>query len=64
MHEDPPRCAACGDVIGVYEPVVVVRSHAGTVESPEAEPAPPGGAEVRYHMTCWSATSRVGERAA
>jgi hypothetical protein len=64
MPEKTPTCAACGEVIGVHEPVVVVDAH-GEATPDEPQDAPlAAAAPLRYHMACWSAASRCGERAA
>jgi hypothetical protein len=47
------RCISCHDVIGVYEPMVVV-DHAGVRRTSRA--AEPGGqqaGEARYHGACY-----------
>jgi hypothetical protein len=48
---EPPRCAHCGDVIGVYEPVVVVLGDDIHLGSRASCPDPPPGA-VLYHDEC------------
>jgi hypothetical protein len=57
-----PRCAHCGDVVGVYEPYMVVLK-----EGPDPDPTPPAadpldahGVLETYHRACYEtfATSR------
>ena len=47
-----PTCARCGDVIGVYEPAVIVLDGACRVTSRAAEPDAVGSAPERYHRAC------------
>jgi hypothetical protein len=50
----PPRCAYCGDVIGVYEPAVVVLDGAAhRMTSRAAEPDVVERASERYHRACY-----------
>ena len=48
-----PRCGACDDVLGVYEPIVCVLD--GTVRhtSRAAEPLPAHPGERCYHLGCY-----------
>lgn len=48
-----PRCDHCDDVIGVYEPMVVVKSDEVRVTSRAAEPAIVGESAERYHRSCY-----------
>lgn len=52
--EQPMRCGHCGDVIGVYEPLVVVRD--GETRSTSAAAEPHIGEEPgeRFHRACHS----------
>jgi hypothetical protein len=63
VPEKLPICAACGETIGVYEPVVVVPAYGATPARDQGAGAS-DVAPLRYHMACWSAASRCGERAA
>jgi hypothetical protein len=53
------RCTRCGDVIGVYEPIVVVRGGDEVRETSRAAEAalPLAGAE-HFHSECYAAMSR------
>jgi len=46
------RCAHCGDVIGVYEPLIVVDGSGTRLTSRAAEPGLAGDAAEHYHGTC------------
>jgi len=49
------RCQHCGDVIGVYEPLVV-RLHGDTREtSRAAEPGLAAGHGEQFHAACYAA---------
>lgn len=56
----PPRCARCGDVIGVYEPLVLVRGESIRVTSRAAEPGVLGDDGVGYHAGCHEGASFDG----
>ena len=49
------RCTACGDVIGVYEPTVVVDElgvrHTSLAADPDMQLKPGAG---HYHRSCYS----------
>jgi hypothetical protein len=47
------RCGHCGAVIGVYEPMIVVRDGDAWETSRAAEPLPLHGAEF-YHRDCFA----------
>ena len=48
-----PRCAACGQVIGVYEPLVHVSNGVARKTSRAAEPQLAGAqADAVYHLAC------------
>lgn len=51
--QSPPRCRRCGEVIGVYEPLVVVSQHEPRRTSLAAagQALPPGSAA--YHEACF-----------
>jgi hypothetical protein len=49
-----PTCAHCGDVIGVYEPTVILLDGACRVTSRAAEPDAVDKALARYHRTCYA----------
>lgn len=55
------RCAHCGDVIGVYEPLVVVRENEVRMTSAAAEPHIAEYPGERFHRACHneSFTSRT-----
>jgi hypothetical protein len=57
---DPWRCALCGDVIGVYEPVVIVEAAHEYVGSPLTLRADGPDGE-RYHQA-WAAPRDAGAR--
>ena len=48
-----PVCAHCGDVIGVYEPMVVVGPQVLVETSLAAEPALADTAGQPYHAACF-----------
>jgi hypothetical protein len=52
------KCDHCADVIGVYEPMVVVRNGEVRETSRAAEPAIDAGTGERYHRACY--LGRVG----
>jgi hypothetical protein len=47
-----PRCGACNDVIGVYEPLVRVLEDSVRHTSRAAEPLLPCAGERWYHRAC------------
>jgi hypothetical protein len=49
------RCAHCGDVIGVYEPLVVVGEHGERRTSRAAEPRLSRERGRFYHLDCYAA---------
>jgi hypothetical protein len=49
------RCAACGDVIGVYEPASILTPTEIRTISALAEPETVGGAVARFHSECFAA---------
>lgn len=54
------RCPVCGDVIGVYEPLVVVAAGSMRTTSLAREPALGSGREVLVHRGC-GADAGLGE---
>lgn len=48
-----PRCAACDDVIGVYEPLVHVAGGYARSTSRAAEPDVPCSEDECYHESCF-----------
>jgi hypothetical protein len=56
------RCAHCGEVIGVYEPLIVLEGSGPRLTSRAAEPASDGDGDgtVRYHDACHEALSSGG----
>lgn len=57
---DPTRCAHCGDVIGVYEPVVLVDEEGVALASSyAAEPALAAEQGSHYHHACYVAAVLV-----
>jgi hypothetical protein len=52
------KCDHCADVIGVYEPMVVVRNDEAHETSRAAEPAIDAEPGERYHRACY--LERVG----
>jgi hypothetical protein len=51
----PPRCAGCGDVIGVYEPVVHLVGQYVRKTSRAAEPEVCREGGLCYHSDCYQA---------
>jgi hypothetical protein len=54
-------CAQCGEIIGVYEPVIVAEGTCRRLTGRLTEPrfATPLG--VRYHAACWTSTEASAE---
>jgi hypothetical protein len=50
---DVPRCVTCGDVIGVYEPMVHVRAGVARRTSRAAEPHLCRSGEPCFHEGCY-----------
>jgi hypothetical protein len=48
-----PRCGACNDVIGVYEPLVRVLEGSVRHTSRAAAPLLPCARERLYHLACY-----------
>jgi hypothetical protein len=49
-----PTCQCCGEVIGVYEPMVVLAEGRARTTSRAAEPDVAVAAEQRYHDACYT----------
>jgi len=50
--EELLRCPACGDALGIYEPVVAITRGRGRVTSLAREPDAGAVAEVLVHRKC------------
>ena len=50
--EELLRCPACGDALGIYEPVVAITRGRGRVTSLAREPDAVAVAEALVHRTC------------
>ena len=60
----PLVCDRCGDVIGAYEPmVVVVAGDLARRTSAVADPAAVSAAAARYHDACFAAGAGAGTAA-
>lgn len=57
---DRPQCAACQDVIGVYEPLVHVFAGFAWRTSRAAEPGIATAPGMLYHLSCYEL---LGEKA-
>jgi hypothetical protein len=56
-HHDPhPRCRYCGDVIGVYEPLVIRTNAGGRETSLAADPELFSTAAACFHRECFELT--------
>lgn len=53
LSEGPPRCARCGDVMGVYEPLIHVADERVRRTSRAAEPDVCRADGVCYHASCY-----------
>lgn len=49
------RCRRCGDVIGVYEPLMVCAEQRARVTSRAAEPDMKAAGGTHYHRACYAA---------
>jgi hypothetical protein len=59
----PPRCELCGEVIGVYKPLIIVRGSGERESSRAADPGLTSGAsELLYHAACYEPSSGVAAR--
>lgn len=52
--ESPPRCSRCGDVVGVYEPAVLVRDGRALRTSRAARDFDLGADTEIYHRDCYA----------
>jgi hypothetical protein len=60
----PPRCERCGDVIGVYEPLMYVHATGVAESSRAADPGLSADASgLLYHAACYEPASTVNARA-
>lgn len=50
--EELPRCPACGDALGVYEPLIVISGGSARVTSLAREPDAGTVADVLVHRLC------------
>jgi hypothetical protein len=57
----PPRCAQCGDVIGVYERLVYVSPGSVRRTSRAAEQGVSFSGEPCYHLTCYEPEGRTDQ---
>ncbi len=48
----PPRCGICGEIMGVYEPLVCVINGVPRETSRAGDPLLARSAEVCYHAAC------------
>ncbi len=49
-----PRCELCGEVIGVYEPLIAIRDGQARETARSAEPEVADSASSCYHRTCYA----------
>ena len=54
------RCKQCGDVIGVYEPLVVCTEDVARTTSRAAEPSCTPADSTHYHRDCYTAELENG----
>ena len=52
-----PRCPHCGDIVGVYEPYILVFDKGQDHSGPAADPLDAGGVLATYHRACYEADS-------
>jgi hypothetical protein len=57
---EPLYCQRCGEVIGVYEPLVVANSSQARITSRAAEPALPADGSYCHHSCLSAADVAVG----
>jgi hypothetical protein len=48
-----PRCRLCGEVVGMYEPYVLVGEAGAHVSSRVAEPLGPSWQGTLHHLACY-----------
>lgn len=59
MDEHRPFCGWCGDVIGIYEPMIVVENEKARLASVSKEPSPAGDTfHSECHALVWPARHR------
>jgi hypothetical protein len=61
---EPPRCAGCGDIIGVYEPLVHVTGGLTWRTSRAAEPTVANAGGMLYHPGCYEPVAGTSGSAA
>jgi hypothetical protein len=54
------RCRRCGDVIGVYEPLVVCTEWRARLTSRAAEPDMKAAGRTHYHRACYATKAGGG----
>jgi hypothetical protein len=52
--DQPMRCRRCGDVIGYYEPVVLITQERAHLTSAAAEPQIAKRHELLFHQACYA----------
>jgi hypothetical protein len=59
--EEPVRCSVCGEIIGVYEPLLVLTEHVARTTSRASEPGlrPRAGVQL-LHRDCGSDAVALG----
>jgi hypothetical protein len=60
--DETSRCTRCGEVIGVYEPLVIVEGGGPRDSSLAAEPALAGASAKLYHRSCHAAFAEQFKR--
>ena len=55
----PMRCHGCGDVIGYYEPLVLLESSGPRETSGAAEPEIRAAPGVRFHRGCYAGAASI-----
>ncbi|HEX8714886.1 MAG TPA: hypothetical protein VF706_04880 [Solirubrobacteraceae bacterium] len=60
MNDESFRCRHCGEIIGVYEPMVVIVDGEPVYGSRAASTTPHGDA-LRFHGTCFVRVRAAGE---
>jgi hypothetical protein len=56
------RCELCGEVIGVYEPLVVCSGQHVRTTSRAAEPDLKAGGSAHYHHDCYASAAHGEDR--
>ena len=52
-RDEQPRCPACDDVLGVYEPIMHVFGGYARLTSRAAEPGVPSSEGRCFHLDCY-----------